>query len=333
MKKDPTAFVSYSWEGEEHKNWVLALVSKLFENGIKTAIDVFETQTETVNLYNMMIKNIREKDYTILVLTENYAEKADDLQGGVGFETNLLISSIMDNFNKIIPIVRTKGNKSKAIPFYLRGVYYIDFSNDEQFEAVFKELLHRIYKVDQIEEPKLGVRPDLKPKKIESSSSIDRYIFEIEDNTLIPNLLRITDMDKNKFMKESYTDIINGLHSLLKKTNASNSNFEFEFDTISPKKVMARIYLDGTRKYSFKAWLENGVALPDTINLSYGYLIKDSDDLISERITCELDKENKLGLKMNMNFNKNIINSKSVTLEIWRNMMILLKVYSCERKL
>jgi len=322
MKKDPTAFVSYSWDSKDHKRWVLSLVSKLFENGVETSIDVFETQTETVNLNNMMIKNIKEKDYTIIVLTEEYSKKADDLQGGVGFETNMLIPFIMSNLQKIIPIVRTNGDKSKVIPFYLNGVLYIDFSDDRQFEESFNELLHKIYKVDLIEKPKLGTRPDLKPQKIESS--IGKATFEVEDNTVIPNFSRITDIDKNKFMKDSYSDIINALHSLLEKTKVSNSNFDFEFDIITSKKVIARMYLNGTQKYSFKIWLGSGLgARQETINLSYGYFVSDSDNSMNEIITCELDKENKLGLKMTMNFtgNRDVVDSKSITLEIWKNII------------
>lgn len=322
MEKDPTAFVSYSWDSKEHKNWVLSLVSKLFENGVETSIDVLETQTETVNLNNMMIKNIKDKDYTIIVLTEAYAKKADDLQGGVGFETNMLIPFLMDNMQKIIPIVRTKGDKSKAIPFYLRSVHYIDFSDDIQFEESFKELLHKIYKVNLIEKPKLGTRPDLKPKKIDSI--ISEPILDINDNTLIPNLLKITDIDKNKFMKQSYSEIINGLRSLLEKTKVGNSNFDYEFDTITSKKTIVRMHLDGTQKYSFKIWLGNGLgARQETINLSYGYFVSDSDNSMNEIIMCELDKENKLGLKMTMNFSgsRDIVDTKTVISEIWKTII------------
>ncbi|MFL0270107.1 toll/interleukin-1 receptor domain-containing protein [Candidatus Clostridium radicumherbarum] len=321
MVKDPTTFVSYSWDSREHKNWVLALVSKLFKNGIETSIDVFETQLETVNLYNMMIKNIKEKDYTILVLTENYARKADDLQGGVGFETNLLIPSIMDNLKKIIPIVRTKGDKSNVIPFYLRGVNYIDFSDDKKFEEAFDELLHKIYKVELIEKPKLGTRPDLKSKKIESITS--KGSFEMEENILIPNFIGITDRDKNKFMKESYLDIIEGMHIFLEKTKKSNRNFDFELDTITSKKTIIKMYIDGTQKYAVKIWLGNGLgARQETINLSYGNFISESDNSMNEIITCEVE-ENKLGLKMTMSLlgNREIMNSKSVTLEVWKNVI------------
>lgn len=320
MEKDPTAFLSYSWDSKEHKKWVLSLVSRLFDKRVETSIDVLETQKETVNLNNMMIKNIKEKDYTILVLTEEYANKADTLQGGVGFETNMLIPLIMGNLQKIILIVRTKGDKSKVIPFYLTGVHYIDFSDDIQFEESFTELLHKIYKVDLIEKPKLGTRPNLKPRKIESN--VSESTFDKEDNALIPNFLRINDIDKNKFMKVSYSDIINGLNSLLEKTKSNNRNFDFDFDTLTTKKTIVRMYLDGTQKHSFKVWLGSGFGgRQETINLYYGDSFSDADDSMNEIITCEVDKDNKLGLIMTMNLygNRDIVDSKIVISEIWKN--------------
>jgi hypothetical protein len=322
MEKDPTAFVSYSWDSKDHKKWVLSLVSKLFDNGIETSIDVLETQTETVNLYNMMIKNIREKDYTILVLTEEYAAKADDLKGGVGFETNMIISLIMSNLKKIIPIVRTKGESSKAIPFYLSGVHYIDFSEDQQFDDSFKELLHKIYKKELIERPKLGQRPELKARKIDSIvSGINE---NKEDYLVVPNLMRITDIDKNKFMKESYSHIINGLSSYLKKTKSSNSNFDFESETITSKKSIFKMYINGTQKYAIKIWLGSGLGgSQETINLSYGNFVSDGDNSMNEIITCDVDKNNNLGLKMTMNIfgNRELVDVKVIILEIWKNVI------------
>ncbi|GEM_PF-841512 len=322
MEKDKTAFISYSWDGEEHKNWVLKLVGRLFGKGVEVHIDRLETQSETINLNNMMLKNIKDNDYAILVLTEEYAKKADDLQGGVGFETNMLIPFITNNPQKFILLVRTKGDKSKAIPFYLRGEYYIDFSDDSQFEKHFNELLYKIYNTDLIEKPKLGQRPNLKSRKIESI--INTGNDAIEDYSLIPRLERITDIDKNRFMKESYANIISGLQSLLEKTKSSNANFDFDFDTVTTKKSLVMMYLDGTQKYSFKIWLGSGLGgRQETINLSYGYFVSDSDNSMNEIIICEVDAQNNLGLKMTMNSYgiREITDSKVVTSEIWKNVI------------
>ncbi|MBX4258546.1 toll/interleukin-1 receptor domain-containing protein [Clostridium estertheticum] len=223
---NPKIFISYSWDDEEHKNWVLYLVRRLFDSGIETSIDVFETQNSTINLYNMMLKNIKDKDHTILVLTENYADKADKLQGGVGFETNILIPYILENLQKIILIMRSKGEKAKTIPFYLRGVHYIDFSDDTQIDNSFNELVHRIYKVDLIQKPKLGERPNLKSRVIEYAKDIkdvDVSGTEIDDsiNKLIDKFIYV------------YEEHGIGLHQM---PAFIDSEFDIRFSDLTPRK-------------------------------------------------------------------------------------------------
>ena len=123
-KEHPSVFISYSWDSEEHENWVTFLAAKLRENGVDATIDKFETQSKTVNLNRMMVEKIKNSDNILLILTENYAKTADTFQGGVGYETNLLIRYIKDNLDKIILIMRHKGNYRKAVPFYLEGFHY-----------------------------------------------------------------------------------------------------------------------------------------------------------------------------------------------------------------
>lgn len=141
----PKVFISYSWDNEEHKKWVLSLAATLRDNGVDASMDVFETQKGTTHLTEMMVKNIRDNDYTIIVMTTGYAKKADSMEGGVGTETRLLQNVINSNANKVIPILRNPLNSSKCIPFYLDGYHYIDFSEDKKFNNNIENLLYRIF--------------------------------------------------------------------------------------------------------------------------------------------------------------------------------------------
>lgn len=162
------AFVSYSWDSKEHQNWVMNLTNKLRKKGgVDATCDKFEIHSETTDLYSMMTSAIKDNDYVIIVLTENYAQKADDLKGGVGFETMLTKPLLQDNSEKLIFITRHDGDMDKAIPFHLKPFYVIDFSNDEDFDEKFKELLHRVYEIPLFKKASLGKKPDLEPKTIE----------------------------------------------------------------------------------------------------------------------------------------------------------------------
>lgn len=320
MGKSPSAFISYSWDSKEHMEWVAGLVNLLRDNDIDATADVFETQKGTTNLYNMMVKNIRDKDYTIIVLTPEYAKKADELQGGVGFETSMLIPLIQENLQKIIPIIRCDENASKSIPFYLKGVHYIDFSNPYSFKEKFDELLHRIFKIDLIEQTPLGKRPDLKPKKV---ARPDRFAIEGIDD-LVPDFREITDADKNKFMKSSFQQIRGGLIQILESTREKNSNFDFDYEDITSRKTIYKMYINGSQKYAIKLWLGNGFgARTETINLAYGNHISDSDNSMNEIIDCEVNKDKTLKLKMTLNMfgDKEAGTPSEVLREIWKNVI------------
>lgn len=320
MEKSPSAFISYSWDSKEHMEWVAGLVNLLRDNDIDATADVFETQKGTTNLYSMMVKNIRDNDYTIIVLTPEYAKKADELQGGVGFETSMLIPLIQENLQKIIPIIRCNENASKAIPFYLKGVHYIDFSNQYSFKEKFDELLHRIFKIDLIEQAPLGKRPDLKPKKV---ARPDRFTIEGIDD-LVPDFREVTDADKNKFMKSSFQQIRGGLIQILESTREKNSNFDFDYEDITSRKTIYKMYINGSQKYAIKLWLGNGFgARIETINLAYGNLISDSDNSMNEIIDCEVNKDKTLKLKMTLNMfgDKEAGTPSEVLREIWKNVI------------
>ena len=317
-EEHPTVFISYSWDSKEHENWVAFLAAKLRENGVDATIDKFETQSKTVNLNRMMIEKIKNSDNILLILTENYAKKADTFQGGVGYETNLLIRYIKDNPDKIILIMRYKGDYRKAVPFYLEGFHFIDFSDDSQFDIKFDRLLHRIFQVDVMDVPKVGAKPKLKPKKI----IYDRVVNGTTD--IIPNFKEITDIDKNKFMKQSYAEILSYLSDFAEQTRQKNSNFDFEKDNIHNQKAIIRFYINGMEKYAVKIWLGNLFGGgSQNIYLSYGRFSIDSDNSFNDVIECEVTKTKDLKLKMTMNFmtRNNASDAYGIAVEIWKQIV------------
>jgi len=317
-KEHPSVFISYSWDSEEHENWVTVLAAKLRENGVDATIDKFETQSKTVNLNRMMVEKIKNSDNILLILTENYAKKTDTFQGGVGYETNLLIRYIKDNPDKIILIMRHKGDYRKAVPFYLEGFHFIDFSHDDQFDIRFNELLHRIYQVDVIDVPKVGAKPKLESKKI----IYDRAVNEITN--IIPNFKEITDLDKNKFMKQSYSKILSLLSDFAEQTKHKNNNFDYDKDIVHNQKTIMRFYINGMEKYAVKIWLGNLLGgASQSIYLSYGRFSIDSDNSFNDVIECEVTKTKDLKLKMTMNFmtGNNASDAYGIAVEIWKQIV------------
>lgn len=165
-KTRPKVFISYSWDNQNHNMWVLRLAATLLNNGIDTNMDVIEIEKSTVNLNSMMLNNIKKSDYVLVIMTENYANKADNEIGGVGFETKYLVNCLIKNPNKIIPIL--KENTDKAIPQYLEGIYYYDLSDKNTVKKNLKKLIYKIYGKNNIEMPKLGHEPHFESTKIDT---------------------------------------------------------------------------------------------------------------------------------------------------------------------
>ena len=178
-----TAFISYSWDNSEHEQWVIDLTNKLrSQGGVNASCDKFQLYTETVDINSMMVQQIQQNDYVIIVLTEGYAKKASQIKTGVGFETMLITPLLQENRDKLIFITRDE-NREKTTPFQMRSFYSIDFSNPENFDKKFKELLHRIYKKPLYEQAPLGEIPSLEPEKIAEQVTEPGEDLVVIDNT------------------------------------------------------------------------------------------------------------------------------------------------------
>jgi hypothetical protein len=315
-----TAFISYSWDSEGHKQWVMDLTNLLRRNRVDAKIDRFITQSSTTNLNTMMITNIKNNDFIIVVLTEKFAEKADNLQGGVGFENALSLPILLENPDKLIFILRHQGSFRDAFPFHLKGYHVIDFSDNSKFDVSFQELLHRIYGVPLYEMEPLGAVPQLKPR-----SSKDSAAASVFSDIEIPNLRNFTDKEKIEFLKNSFVEINRLFEELFKKIKSANPNFDYSVETLSLTKSIYHLFIDGNSRTGFKMWLEDGHSSfgHKSINFKYGTTQWEyaSDNSYNESISCEVDSNKQLKLKMLMNMfgNKDADTPEQIVKEIWKN--------------
>lgn len=214
-------FISYSWDDSVHQEWVVNLANSLRESGIDANVDVFNTHQETTNLNKMMVKEISISDNVIVVLTEKYKQKAITWEGGVGFESELLLSALTDQQakDKLIFIMKNPSGYSEAFPPQYKNYYAIDFSDESRFNHKFKELLHRIYREPLYKKSDIGVKPVLEPLNpsiekrdnnydIELLKSIDEGYIAI-DNVI--SLLENIGSDRNILLKQGVYNISKGL--------------------------------------------------------------------------------------------------------------------------
>ena len=78
----PTCFLSYSWDGEDHKDWVRALADRLTHYRVTTVLDQYALHLGK-DVVAFMERGITASDYVILVCTPRFKEKTALRAGGV----------------------------------------------------------------------------------------------------------------------------------------------------------------------------------------------------------------------------------------------------------
>lgn len=158
--ENPSVFISYSWDNEEHKNWVLNLAKRLRENGIEVILDRYELQGGK-NIAHFMDRALETADKVLVIFTPNYKLKADKREGGVGYEYSILNNDIYKNIagnSKYIPVLKS-GTMETSVPAFIQQFIAIDVRDDAQYEQKVREITLTLYDKPIIEKPEIGKKP------------------------------------------------------------------------------------------------------------------------------------------------------------------------------
>ena len=173
------AFVSYAWDSEEHKKWVLKLATNLRSHGIDAILDQWDARLGN-DLPFFMEQGLTDSHFVLCICSDKYIEKANEGSGGAGYEKRIIASEMMNNSDKryIIPII--KGNSgAEKVPTFLSGLKYVDFDNRNYFDC-YQELIERIYDEDIKKKPPLGKNPFVSTEisdEITTKLNIEKIIF------------------------------------------------------------------------------------------------------------------------------------------------------------
>ncbi len=134
-------FISYSWDNDDHKNWVRELATRLRSDGIDVTLDQWHLVPGD-QLPEFMERAVRESDYVLIICTHKYKERSDNRQGGVGYEGDIMTAEVMSTRNqrKFIPILRQQ-SWSDSAPSWLAGKYYLDLSSSPYQRKHYGDLL------------------------------------------------------------------------------------------------------------------------------------------------------------------------------------------------
>ena len=153
MAENLKVFISYSHDSPEHMQWIIDLDADLLRNGVNTIFDHKEL-IQNQEITQSMGADVRDADRVLVICTDSYVRKANDGEGGVGYEPTIVTRKIVEDLgtNKFIPIIRQTLTEEKT-PEFLKERVYVDFTVDSQFDEKFDELLHERLLVPSLQRP------------------------------------------------------------------------------------------------------------------------------------------------------------------------------------
>jgi hypothetical protein len=160
----PKVFFSYSHDDQSHKDWVLMLATRLVANGVEVILDQWDI-TLGGDLPRFMESGLSAADRVLAICTDSYVQKANVGKGGVGYEKMILTAQLMKDVSadRIIPALRNNV-LADPVPIFLSSKRYIDFRENDLYEARYAELLRDIHGQQVTPRPPLGPNPfDLAP--------------------------------------------------------------------------------------------------------------------------------------------------------------------------
>lgn len=136
-----SVFISYSWDDEGHKDWVMDLRNMLEADGIATVIDRVNLPLgDSIPIF--MEQSIKNSDYILIVLTPEYKRKSDNRIGGVGYEGSIITGEILNGQSrkKYIPIL-AKGDWNSSTPMWLLGRNGVNLSGNPYSMEEYRRLI------------------------------------------------------------------------------------------------------------------------------------------------------------------------------------------------
>jgi hypothetical protein len=202
INRVPKAFISHSWDNEEHKEWVAAFGARLRSDGVDLVLDEWHLRPGD-QLPHFMERAIRESDFVLIICTPSYKKKSDERLGGVGFEGNIIGGEVLSGVSdrKFVPILR-KGEWREAAPSWLLGKLHIDLRGNPYSEQNYEQLISAIYDVLP-EAPRVRLLPDSEASQHLAPQAITRQRAYAD---LVNAALRVHQAAQNRLILKKRDD-------------------------------------------------------------------------------------------------------------------------------
>lgn len=145
----PKVFVSYSWNPPSNQQNVFELIQKLESDGVNVIYDRKDLYPgQDMNYFMENVLTSDQIDAVIIVCNKDYAQKANNRKGGVGYESELILSEIKSDplQRKYIPVViEYDENGDLLLPNFLKSRLCVDLFKD----TGYNDLLNAIKRLNE----------------------------------------------------------------------------------------------------------------------------------------------------------------------------------------
>ena len=182
----PKVFISYAWGTHEYQMKVLAFATSLINDGIEVLLDKWEISAGN-DMNNFMEKSVTDPSVTnvLILLDENYANKANKRTGGVGTETQIISQQVYASVEqtKFIPIVFERNSNGEVCkPAYLQSRYHFDLSQESNYDTEYKNLVRALFGIETYQKPEVGIRPSWVDEQVMVSPRIISAYDSLKEN-------------------------------------------------------------------------------------------------------------------------------------------------------
>lgn len=133
----PKVFVSYSWTPPSNQRNVYELIQKLESDRVSVVYDKKDLYPgQDMNYFMENVLTSDKIDAVIIVCNKEYAEKANARSGGVGYESELILTEIKNKpfQRKYIPVVMEHNeNGELPLPNFLKSRLCVDLTKDDGY--------------------------------------------------------------------------------------------------------------------------------------------------------------------------------------------------------
>ena len=150
--KNPRVFVSYSWDSDEHRDWVESLATELRKVGVDARLDRWRDKNQGID--DFMMVELERADYVLAICTPEFKQKvlsnADGTApSGSGTEIGTAAAMRRATGKPTVPVL-ARGTHADSTPSNLLSQAYYDFTSGDR-QKVFDELKRHL--LGQTERP------------------------------------------------------------------------------------------------------------------------------------------------------------------------------------